>query len=291
MDVTNAAASLVTVDDLDAELAAITATISRAEVQEALGSGEPPELFLELLRDGGEQHELSVAWKRDELEQLLGQIDGPAITLMFERDDLERAVEDDVEAHGIRERALVVTVAAVAAASSASTAAAVVDPGVAGVQAVSTSTHDEAGLTARGITTPVTHDESTLAARGIEAQAASTVHDEASLAERGIVQPGTHDEASLADRGIDPQSVTAIHDEATLVDRGIVEPVTTLHDETSLAARGIEPQPMPGNDGSGLDLPAFDARTAAIAGGAAGGVALLITAAAFASRRSTVRPT
>lgn len=297
MEMTSTTASLVKADDLEAEFAAITATISRAEVEEALGSGERPELFLELMRDGDEQYELSVAWDREDLERMLGETDGEAITLMFERDGLERAVDDDLEAHGLRERALVLTVAAAtaaAAASSASTAAAAPDPGgVTGAQpVVSVSGHDEAGLAERGIVQPGTHDEATLAARGIESQAASVVHDEASLAERGIVQPGTHDEATLAARGIDPQPVPAIHDEATLVDRGIVE-LTAVHDEASLAARGIEPQSTPTTDGTGFEVSvqALDGRTAALAGGAMGGVALLITAAAFANRRRTVQPT
>ena len=73
------------------------------------------------MRDGDERFEVSVAWKQDDLERLLGQTDGDAIRLMFERDDLEQAI-GDVEAHGLRDRALVLTVAAATAAAAASTA-------------------------------------------------------------------------------------------------------------------------------------------------------------------------
>jgi len=82
-----------------------------------------------------------------------------------------------------------------------------------------------------------------------------------------------------------------VHDEATLVDRGIVEPVAAVHDEASLTSRGIEPQPTPAGDGDGFTMPTIDARTAAIAGGAAGGAALLIMAAGFVTRRGVYRPT
>jgi hypothetical protein len=68
--------------------------------------------------------------------------------------------------HGFRDKALVLTIAAAAAAGGASSVAA--------------ATHDEAGLTARGITPSyvAVHDEAILAARGIESVVASA-HDEA----------------------------------------------------------------------------------------------------------------
>ena len=313
MEMTSTTAELVSADDLNAELAAISATVSRAEVEEALGSAERPELFLELMREGDERHELSVSWDRDDLERLLGQSEGDAIRLMFRQEDLEQAI-DDVELHGLRDRMLVLTVAAATAATAASAtsnAAAALDVGGAtGVQPVVTSVHDEAGLATRGIETTstndeatlsqrgieseavsVAHDEATLSQRGIESEAVAVAHDEAGLAARGIAQPGTHDEVSLAARGIDP--APAMHDEATLVDRGIVQPVAAVHDETSLTARGIESQPTPGDDGGiAIDLPTMDAGTAAVVGGAAGGIALLITAAAFSRRRPAApRPT
>jgi len=79
--------------------------------------------FLEVAHGSGEQRALSVAWKRDDLERLL-ELDGSEFTLMFKSDDLERAIDDDVEAHGVRNRALVLSVAVAGAAVAASTAAA-----------------------------------------------------------------------------------------------------------------------------------------------------------------------
>jgi hypothetical protein len=275
MEMTSRQAALVDIRDFSD---GITATIPREEFAAALTSEEPAELFLEVARPGSDDKaDVAVTWSRDELEQLLGATKGPTVTLAFKRDELERALDEpEVEMHGLRDKALVLTIAAAAAAGGATTAAA--------------ATHDEAGLTARGITPSyvAVHDEATLAARGIESVVASA-HDEATLAARGIepTVAASHDEATLAARGIEP-TVAASHDEATLAARGI-EPgsLPATHDEATLVARGIAPAPATptGDDGGfAIDMPAADGTTAAIAGGLAG-LGLLITAAGFATRR------
>jgi hypothetical protein len=322
MQMTSTRATLVGIDDLDADFAAVIATIARDEVEEAAKMDAPAELMLEVQGGDAEARSVSVAWERADLERLLADTTGDEIAFLFNREELEEAIADpDVEAHGLRERMLVLTVAAATAASAgAGVARAAPDQGVGpgnGAAAVS-AVHDEAGLSARGIETTAAHDEASLAARGIEAQPAAAVHDEASLASRGIatpgthdeaslasrgievqptpashdeaslaargiVTPGTHDEASLASRGIDVQPTPAVHDEATLVSRGIVEAPVSIHDEASLAARGIETQPTPGDD-TGFEFPTVDATAAAVGAGIGGGL-LLITAAGFAARR------
>ena len=120
METMTTTASLVPAAELASELDALTTTVTRAEVEEALSSPEPPEFFLELLRNGDEQFQVSIAWERDDLERLLGETtEGPEIGLIFERDRLERAIDEDVAGHGLRERALVLTVAAASAAAAA----------------------------------------------------------------------------------------------------------------------------------------------------------------------------
>ena len=259
----------------------VTATIPRSEFEAALASDEPAELFLEVTQpeDGtkGETRDVGIAWSRDELERLLEQTTGPAITLAFDRDELERILAGDVEAHGLREKAAILTVAAVA---------------VAGAGAATASAYDEAGLTTRGITPSyvAVHDEATLAERGIEATPVSG-HDEATLAARGV-EPApvaaSHDEATLAARGVEPAPVAASHDEATLAARGIgPELAPAAYDEATLAARGIapaEPATSTGDGGFSVDVP-FEASTAAAVGGGLAGLGLLITAAGFAVRR------
>ena len=274
MEMTSRQAALVDIRDFSD---GITATIPRAEFAAALTSEEPAELFLELTRpESDDKADVAVTWTRDELERLLAAATGPTVTLAFKRDELETALdESDVEMHGLREKALVLSVAAAAAVGGASSAAAMV--------------HDGGGSVAGGITPSyvAVHDEATLAARGIEAPIVAS-HDEATLASRGIEPTvvASHDEATLASRGIEP-TVVASHDEASLASRGIRPEVVGSHDEATLAARGIAPAPVAstGDDGGiSIDMPAVDATTAAVAGGLAG-LGLLITAAGFATRR------
>ena len=116
----------------------ITATVSRSEIEETLRSAEgPAELFLDVarVRNGGhekpdvEAHTLKVEWEKQDLEELLQRTRGDAIPLRFDRTELELALEEaDVEAHGLREKALVLSVAAVTAAGISGQAAARVDP-------------------------------------------------------------------------------------------------------------------------------------------------------------------
>ena len=311
MEMTSTQASLVDARDFSE---GVTATLPRDDFEAALSSEEPAELFLEVTRPEGEKAELAVSWDREELERLLATTTGPTVTLTFDRDQLEHAIDPEVEMHGFKDKALVLTVAAAAAVGGASSAAA--------------GTHDEAGLTSRGITPSyvAVHDEATLAERGIQPVAAS--HDEATLAARGI-QPAvaaSHDEATLASRGIQP-TVSASHDEATLASRGIQPTVSASHDEATLASRGIEPTvaashdeatlagrgidpgylpashdeatlvargiaPAPAGDDGGfaVDAPNVDAATIAAVTGGLAGLGLLITAAGFATRRRSGHP-
>jgi hypothetical protein len=311
MEVASTKASLVGTRDF---ADSVTATIPRAEFEAALATDEPAELFIEVKQPTGDTGDLAVAWDRADLERLLSESTGPTVTLAFDRGELE-GVLADVEAHGIRQKALILTVAAAAAAGGASVASAGNDelgstargitPSYVAVHDEATlaergiaatplaSTHDEATLAARGIeagTLAATHDEATLAARGIEAGTLAATHDEASLAARGIEAVPMHDEATLAARGIEAPPAT--HDEATLAARGI-DPgsLPATHDEATLTARGIVPAtPADGSDGGlTIDAPAIDATTAAYVGGAAG-LGLLITAAGFAARRQRVTP-
>jgi hypothetical protein len=96
---------------------AVAATIPRQEIAAALADREgTPELVLQVVPPGGAAAEpaaVSMAWSRDDLERLLGSSDGDVV-LTFDRDQLTAAI-DDVEAHGMRARAAVFTVAAIGA--------------------------------------------------------------------------------------------------------------------------------------------------------------------------------
>jgi len=259
---------------IDARPNAVTAEITRSEIEEALGSDQPLDLILDVLRPAHEGVEtasgtVTVAWDRADLESLLADSESESLTFSFDRDELERVLDEpEFEGHGLRETALVLTVAAAAAVgASAASGMPMYDDG--------------SGPTTSGVTTllqsaTVGHDEASLASRGIGVQAVGAVHDEASLASRGIeVQavPAVHDEASLASRGIELQTAPALHDEATLDARGIEAPAAPV-----------------GDSGSGFDLPSIDAATAGAVGGGLALAGLLIVGAGFATRRNRARP-
>ena len=237
MGETSTTAMLVgTRDMFAAQSTAVTATVSRDEIEAALSTDPPAELVLEVLRagesEGSKKHVVNVAWKRADLESLLGARDSDAIQFSFDPLELERAIDQpDVEGHGLREAAVVLSIAAAAAVAGVSNASA--EPGGPFVPSrVAVGGHDEATLTARGVETATVaavsaHDEATLAARGVQPATISAAHDEATLTARGV-EPATiaasgHDEATLAARGVEPGTVAAVsaHDEATLAARGV----------------------------------------------------------------------
>ena len=107
----------------------LTTSVSRGEVEEALRVGDtPPDLILDVTRfangDPAETRNLVVAWERADLEELLRQSESDRVILTFDSDAIREAMEADVEAHGIREKALVLAVAAVAATGGAASASA-----------------------------------------------------------------------------------------------------------------------------------------------------------------------
>jgi hypothetical protein len=226
----------------------VTTTIPRDEIEEALASDAPLDLYLDVARERGgsvETMDVKVSWQREDLERLLDRFESDDITLSFDEEELARWLDDDFEAHGIREMVMLTVAAASASAALAvSTASAqpMEAPGGGTAAAVVTPAHGEAGTPA--YLTPAIHDEATLATRGVDR-----------------TMPGM--------------------DEATLTARGIVTP--TVHDEAGATARGIE-TPVVVDSGTGFELPSIDDGTAAAIGGLAG-AGMLIAAAAFAVRR------
>jgi hypothetical protein len=126
----SARAALVTAPEVSDGL---TTSVSRKEVAEALRAADsPPDLILDVTRfsngDPAETRNLVVAWERADLEEVLRQSEGEQVVLTFDREAIRQAMEADVEAHGIREKALVLAVAAMAATGAAANASAQVSP-------------------------------------------------------------------------------------------------------------------------------------------------------------------
>jgi hypothetical protein len=121
-----ARAALVSAPDVGKGL---TTFVSREEVEKAIQREDGPlELILDVTRfsngDPAETRSVAVAWERTDLEQLLRQAEGERVALTFDGEALREAIESDVEAHGMREKVLVLTVAATAAAGITAGAAA-----------------------------------------------------------------------------------------------------------------------------------------------------------------------
>ncbi len=98
---------------------AVATTVRRDEITAVLQDPEAsPELFLRVTSGGVEESDepsvIAMTWSRDELEGLLERATGENVVLTFDRDELSQAI-GDVEAHGLRERALVFAVAATSA--------------------------------------------------------------------------------------------------------------------------------------------------------------------------------
>jgi hypothetical protein len=106
----------------------LTTFVSREEIEAAARAKDgPPELILDVTRfsDGepAETRTVAVAWERTDLEELLRQSSGERVMLTFDGQALREAMEADVEAHGLRERAVILAVAATAAGAFVNAAA------------------------------------------------------------------------------------------------------------------------------------------------------------------------
>ena len=77
------------------------------------------DLFLEIARiQNGERNDrrIKVEWSREDLEKLLQSASGDTVSCTFDAEELERMLNDpDFEAHGLKEKAAIVTVAVAAA--------------------------------------------------------------------------------------------------------------------------------------------------------------------------------
>jgi len=111
----------------DSKARGLAATVSRRDVEQAMRSKGSVDLLLDVERvtsdgDGRETQRIALGWEPQDLEQLLKTTDGDEISLTFDKGELERLLDEDVEAHGMRETLAVLTVAAGMAAAGAGSA-------------------------------------------------------------------------------------------------------------------------------------------------------------------------
>jgi hypothetical protein len=117
----------------DAKARSLVAAVPRDEVEKALRTDAPVDLLLDIERvaadgEGREIQRLALAWEPQDLERLLTTTSGDEVSLTFDEEELRRLLDEDVEAHGMREKLAVLSVVAGIAAAGAGSAAAAVAP-------------------------------------------------------------------------------------------------------------------------------------------------------------------
>jgi hypothetical protein len=309
---------------------ALTTTLPRSDVEEALRSEDGQvELFLDLARlteddQPSEVRRVNIAWEHDDLDQLLKTTSGDAITLAFDRRELEQAFEEaDVEPHGLREKALVLTVAVATAATGVSAAGAADSdyqramPGDYGVVSGPVgASGDEAPAAVIG-GADVTPGDIGGAVGAAGDQSPAAVTGAATPTPEAANEVAGYQRAMPADYGVTGGPVGAAGTESPAAVTGgagdvVSGPLAAAGGEAPAAVTGGAVGSQPGGavaaagegspaevtggaiaaadrpepTGSGIDIPQ-PARDAAIAGG----LALIITAAGFALRgRRHVKP-
>jgi hypothetical protein len=234
----------------------VATTLPREEIEEALSTSDgPPELSLSVARMDGEERadqEFSIAWDRDDLEEILRVSEGSTVTLTFDRAELEGAFED-VEAHGMRERALILTVAAATAAGGITAAA----------NAMPTDPGGGAAITA--------------------VQSAPDIVSDAGSG-GGLVQSNASD-SLVSDAGSGGGLVQSNASDSLVSDAGSGGGLVQSTGADSLISDAGSSGPMPiaatGDEGSGFAISSPDPAVV----GALAGFGLFITGAAFTMRR------
>jgi hypothetical protein len=300
MEDLTARARLVHASEVDA--GSVTATVPRSEIEAALAADDgPADLILDVARvDDGGGRRIAVEWDRDDLERLLRQAEDDAVVFAFDREPLALAFDEpDVEGHGLREKALILTVAAATAAGAAGAAKAVPDmgegamssTGPAAYTAVESARSAEAsaaaeaplagytGIEATRATEPAPAAEATLGDYGSEAaRSAEAVSSDA-------VRGSSTIEASRAAAAA-PDPLLAGYAGIDTVGAEVAAELGTGQAAAEYAsvesARGDAPGQTTGGDTGGtfaIETPS-PGQTAALAGAAA----LAITGAAFMAR-------
>src|SRR6266508_3982705 len=240
-----------------------TITLPRSEVDEALQAGaDESELLLDVVRATNghrEQRRVAVAWDQADLEKLAREATGERVTLAIDADSLEQAFDADVEAHGIRETALALSIVAVTAGASVGGAQGAVD--------------QLGGTASRGTTDSYAQIESV--------RAGSSATDQAAGIENVRAGRQAPEAATDAYAGIEQIRGSSPADPSTAIENvrvgGPAVPDASAGIENIRAERGA-----PESGGEGITISAPSPGEAA---GLAGAAALTIAGAAFVLRR------
>lgn len=284
-----ARAALVSAADVGEGL---TTSIPRAEIEEALRSEAGPlELVLDVTRFAAgrpaETGNVMVMWEREDAERLLSQSAGEQLTLTFDRETLREAIDADVEAHGLREKALVLAVAVTAAAGTAGAAAAapVLGEGTSGhVVMVGDGAGGQAAQPEGGSTGQAIQPEGGSTGQAVQPAGGST--GQAAQPEGGSTGQAVQPAGGSTGQSVQPEGASTGQ---------AVQPAggSTGHAiQPEGGSTGAAVQPAGGSAGASADSGfEISSPSPAEAVGIGGAVALAITGAAFVAGRRRTRPT
>jgi len=310
------------VDSRDSEARGLVTTISRSEVEKALHADEGVDLLLDVERvaaegDGRDTERIALAWEPADLERLLAASSADEITLTFDDAEIRRLLDEDVDAHGMRETLAAITVVAGLAAATAGGAAAAMSAGSGGggtveapIAAVAPASEISTGLGAQqSAAAPASEISTGLGDQSAPAEATLAVSDHGVLTAKdaGLGDTPAPAEASLASAS---EISTGLGDQAAPAEASLAsasEISTGVVGETPAAPAEIssgvvqEPPAAPAEVTAGIVQHPTAAPVSASPGdstwspstaemGAIAGTILALTAAGFALRTQRRRP-
>jgi hypothetical protein len=106
----------------------LAVSVPRNEVERVLATDEEVDLVLDVVRTNGEREErrIFLAWDREGLRHLVDQ-GGERIIVAIDPDSLQKALDADVEAHGLREMGATLAIAVTALGGAGAAGAAVTE--------------------------------------------------------------------------------------------------------------------------------------------------------------------
>jgi hypothetical protein len=301
MDEVSARADMADALD-DARLAV---SVPRDEVERILATDEEVDLVLDVVRTNGKREErrIFLAWDREALRHLVDQ-GGERIVVAIDPDSLQKALDADVEAHGLREvgATLAIAVTALGGASGAMAARGgeVFEPGVTDFPSI-TATVDTSVSGAPGAPGAMHAAEAAQAAAAAQEagmpRAMPSDYAAAGVDAGGIVShaPGAPGAAYAAEIAAEHAAAGKLDIESVRAGQSVT-PTPSADIETVRAGGSaipdadsaienvrLQPRVGPGTAGGGGI--SVDAPSAGVTAALAGGAALTIAAAAFALRR------
>lgn len=296
-----ARAELVAVPDASASNA-VTIAIPRRDIETALAAEDGPmDLVLDVStadtdEQPGELRKIAISWEPEQLEHLLQRADGDIVTVVFDGEGLARLVDPDFELHGLREGLAVVAAAVIVGTAAGVATAAPVDEGAAGGSTAAAYTAvEQARAGTSAATDPAASIEAARSAAANVAPSAGADIEAVRSAEPLVAADSSPASAAAGIEAVRSAEPMAASSEAISA-AGSIEAVRSAEAAPAIsAAEGIEATrsaeaasvraPSVADDGITISMPS--PQTIALFGG----LALLITGAAFVSRgRRPVRP-